>query len=474
MTEILLALVIVAGLISSTQPLGLNNTPDSLIQSEKFELFHVSQIEHTYNKSLHARLVRDKRRVDSLTQILTNGQNMTSLNINVELDLMLNTLEYAVRLGVGSPPIDQYMLIDTGSNVPWIQCQPCAKCYHQVSPIYDPKYSNTYREVPCESTKCLLLDDHTCIEHQCRYTLSYGDKSLVKGVFALETFTLGNTKIPNIVFGCGHENRGTFINFTGILGLGRGDMSFIGQLVEKTTGIFSFCLADPGAATRGWLQIGGEAILSGAAWAPMIHNPEANPSVFYYIGFSGISVGHNKVPIPEQVFQLNRKGEGGVIVDTGTVVTTFPRVAYNAFRDAFLAQMEHFPRTHGVAQLDTCFKLTSIEGLSLPNVSFHFTGGVTLALTIRNILVQLDRSTVFCLAFAPAPGDLSIIGNIALQRIQVTIDSRSGRIGFGPKTCASPQPSWNRIRNESGRSKNNINVSLLGAVLISLYYLLFV
>ncbi|KAJ4841661.1 hypothetical protein Tsubulata_010993, partial [Turnera subulata] len=394
----------------------MNNTLHPLIQSEKFELFHVSQIEHAYNKSLHARLERDKRRVDTLAQILTSVQNMTSLGINVELDLMLNTLEYGVKLGV--------------------------------SPIYDPKNSNTYREVSCESSKCLLLNGQTCKGQQCIYTLSYGDKSSTQGVLALETFILGNAKIPNIAFGCGHENRGNFVFFTGILGLGETHMSFVGQLGSKATGSFSFCLVDPGDAARGWLQIGGE-VPSDAIWAPKIHNPRTKHPVFYYIGFSGISVGHNKVSISEQIFQLNHKGKGGVIVDTGTVISTFPAVAYNAFRDAFLAQMKHFPRTDGVGQLDTCFELTSTQGLSLPNVSFHFTNGLTLALTTQNIIVQVDSSNFFCLAFAPAPGDHSILGNVVLQKIQVTVDARGGRIGFGPKTCASAEPIWNRIKNES-------------------------
>ncbi|KAJ4841663.1 hypothetical protein Tsubulata_010997, partial [Turnera subulata] len=300
-------------------------------------------------------------------------------------------------------------LSQTLAGEPSINVGPCPNCYHQVSPIYDPKNSSTYQEVSCESTKCLLLDNQTCKEQQCRYTLSYQDNSLAEGVLALETFTLANAKVPNIAFGCGHENKGTFVNFAGILGLGSGDMSFIGQLSGKAAGSFSFCLADPGAATRGWLQIGrDEAIPSGVAWTPMMHNLRTKHPLYYYVGLSGISVGRTKVPIPEPVFQLNRKGKGGVIVDTGIMITTFPEVAYNTFRDAFLAEMKQFTRTHGVGQLDTCFDVGSFPWLSVPNVSFHFTSGVTLALTSRNILVQVDRSTVLCLAFAPAPDDLSV------------------------------------------------------------------
>ncbi|KAJ4838369.1 hypothetical protein Tsubulata_040742 [Turnera subulata] len=308
MSEIMLVLAIVVGLIFPTIPLGLiNSTQDSLFQSEKIELFHITQLQHAYHMSLSSRLERDKRRVDTLSQTLAGEPS-----INVRVDLMSNPPEYVVRLGIGSPPIYQYMLIDMGTNLSWIQCQPCPKCYHQVSPIYDPKNSSTYQEVYCED-----------------YASSVSKQR--------------------------HLN-------------------------------------------WGWLQIGrDEAIPSGVAWTPMMHNLRTKHPLYYYVGLSGISVGRTKVPIPEPVFQLNRKGKGGVIVDTGIMITTFPEVAYNTFRDAFLAQMKQFSRTHGVGQLDTCFNIGSLPSLSLPNVSFHFTSGVILALTVKNILVQVDRSLSFVL-----------------------------------------------------------------------------
>ncbi|KAJ4828854.1 hypothetical protein Tsubulata_050931, partial [Turnera subulata] len=450
MTEMIILLVIVAALLSSTNPLGFYTTPNSAIGSEKIELFHIGQIDHTINTSLHARLVRDKRRVDVLTHILTREQNMPLVSINVELGTILNTLEYIVRVGVGSPPVYQYMPIDTGIDLPWIQCQPCSTCYHQIDPIYNPKHSNTYRKIPCESTKCLLLgNQQICQEQQCRYKLGYGDRSSTKGVLGLETFVFGNAKISDMAFWCGHENKGKFINFAGLLGLGAGDLSFVGQLGGKAAGIFSFCLVDPGDATSGWMQIGGEAIPSGAAWVPMSYNPRTYPA-YYYVGFSGISVGNKMVAIPNYVFQLNYNGQGGVNIDTGTVITKFPKVVYNAFRDAFVAQMNHFPRTHGVSPLDTCFNLSSSQQQLVPEVAFHFTGGVTLTLTMHNFLVQVEGSTIVCFAFEPAPSDFSILGNIVLQRIQITVDARSNRIGFGPNTCASKNAGWTHIRNESG------------------------
>ncbi|KAJ4829902.1 hypothetical protein Tsubulata_042260 [Turnera subulata] len=296
--------------------------------------------------------------------------------------------------------------------------------------------------------------------------MSYGDGSSSAGLLAYDTFRFGNTKVSNIAFGRGHQNEG-FVNSGGILGLGRGDLSFLNQLGGKSAGIFSYCLVEPGSEAWGWLEIGDETIASGAAWIPIMYNPRADPS-YYYVGLSGIKVENMVVPIPEQAFQLNYKGEGGVILDTGTVITRFPTAAYDTFRDAFLAQMEHVPRTHGVSILDTCFNLTSTSPLLwLPHVSFHFTGGVTLTLKPNNVFVEVETSRIFCLAFAPSPKGFSILGNIAQQAVQIAVDARSGRIGFR-------QQGWNKIRNESWSSSNvSILPSITSTVLliISLYYM---
>ncbi|KAJ4822685.1 hypothetical protein Tsubulata_027249 [Turnera subulata] len=378
------------GVVSSTEPLAWNNSTGYPVENEKFELFHISQIEHNYNMSLHARLERDEKRIKTLAQVLIGEPNILLVNTTVEQGEMLGTLEYIVRIGVGTPPAYQFLAIDTGSDLPWVQCQPCSKCYYQVNPIYDPKKSSTYEEISCESTKCQLLGkQHSCKDHQCRYNVGYGDGSSSKGVIALENFTFGNAIISNIAFGCGHKNKGHFLNFGGILGLGRGDLSFTGQLRGSTRGIFSYCLVNAGSTTSGWLRMGEEAIPARAAWAPLMYNPRTDPS-FYYVGLSGIMVGQMKVPIPDQVFQLSSAGKGGVVIDTGTVISRFPKAAYDVFRDTFIAQTKHLPRAKGISLLDTCYNLTTMPSAVFPNVSLHFTGGPILILTNNNVLIKVE------------------------------------------------------------------------------------
>ncbi|KAG5589177.1 hypothetical protein H5410_039691 [Solanum commersonii] len=70
------------------------------------------------------------------------------------------------------------------------------------------------------------------------------------GDLSIETFTFASSSgkhvsIPNIVFGCGHDNGGSFTNVTsGIIGLGGGNVSIIVpmQLVTATLVTMLSCL----------------------------------------------------------------------------------------------------------------------------------------------------------------------------------------------------------------------------------------
>ncbi|RYR36901.1 hypothetical protein Ahy_A09g041854 [Arachis hypogaea] len=268
---------------------------------------------------------------------------------------------------------------------------------------------------------------------RCRYEVSYGDGSYTKGTLALETLTFGRTVIRNVAIGCGHSNQGMFVGAAGLLGLGGGPMSFVGQLGGQTGGAFSYCLVSRGIGSSGSLEFGLESMPVGASWVSLIHNLRA-PS-FYYIGLSGLGVGGIKVSIPEDIFRLTETGDGGVVMDTGTAVTRLPTVAYNAFRDAFIGQTTNLPRASGVSIFDTCYDLYGFMSVRVPTVSFYFSGGPILTLPARNFLIPVDDVGTFCFAFAPSPSGLSIIGNIQQEGIEISVDGANGYVGFGPNVC---------------------------------------
>lgn len=411
----------------------------------KVKVVHRDKIfpQASHNKSIfHARIHRDVKRVDSLMRRL--GGNSNDQVMNKELDFGSEVVsgmaqgsgEYFVRIGVGSPARSQYVVIDSGSDIVWVQCQPCSQCYHQSDPIFDPSRSASYSGVSCTSTVCDRLQNSAgCHEGRCRYEASYGDGSYTQGTLAFETLTFGRALIRNVAIGCGHMNRGMFVGAAGLLGIGGGPMSFVGQLGGQTGGAFSYCLVSRGdASTAGTLEFGRAAMPVGAAWVPLIRNQRA-PS-FYYVGLAGLGVGGMRVPISEDVFRQTELGYGGVVMDTGTAVTRFPTLAYEAFRDTFVEQTASLPRVSGgVSIFDTCYDLNGFVSVRVPTVSFYFTGGPILTLPARNFLIPVDDKGTFCLAFAPSGAGLSIIGNIQQEGIQISFDGANGFVGFGPNVC---------------------------------------
>ncbi|PIA35394.1 hypothetical protein AQUCO_03500046v1 [Aquilegia coerulea] len=391
-----------------------------------------------HRKRLDDRMKRDLNRVRSLTRRLSHGGGV-SYEVNdfgseVISGMEQGSGEYFVRIGVGSPPRDQYMVIDSGSDIVWVQCQPCNQCYKQSDPVFDPSDSASFAGVSCSSTVCDRLENAGCHSGRCRYEVSYGDGSYTKGILALETITLGRTMVHNVAIGCGHKNRGMFVGAAGLLGLGGGSMSFTGQLGGQTGGAFGYCLVSRGSNSYGSLVFGRDAMPVGAVWVPLVRNPHA-PS-FYYVALTGLGVGGVRVPVSEDVFRLNEFGQGGVVMDTGTAVTRLPFAAYAALRDSFIAGTAGLPRTtEGVSIFDTCYDLFNYNMVRVPTVSFYFSSGPVLTLPARNFLIPVDEMGTFCFAFAPTSSKLSIIGNIQQEGIQISVDGANGFVGFGPNTC---------------------------------------
>ncbi|OMO98219.1 Peptidase A1 [Corchorus capsularis] len=404
------------------------------------KLFSNKTTLHNHSHRFHARMQRDVKRVASILRRLSGGgghdgaaaYEVNDFGSEVVSGMDQGSGEYFVRIGVGSPPRNQYMVIDSGSDIVWVQCQPCSQCYRQSDPVFDPAASASYSGVSCGSSVCDQIENSGCHAGRCRYEVMYGDGSYTKGTMALETLTFGRTVIKNVAIGCGHVNRGMFIGAAGLLGIGGGYMSLVGQLGGQTGGAFSYCLVSRGTDASGSLVFGRGAMPVGASWVPLLRNPRA-PS-FYYVGLSGLGVGGIRVPISEDIFRLTELGYGGVVMDTGTAVTRFPASAYSAFRDAFIAQTGNLPRASGVSIFDTCYNLSGFVSVRVPTVSFYFSGGPILTLPARNFLIPVDDVGTFCFAFASSASGLSIIGNIQQEGIQISFDS-NGYVGFGPNVC---------------------------------------
>ena len=337
--------------------------------------------------------------------------------------------EYFSRVGIGRPPSPVYMVLDTGSDVSWVQCAPCADCYEQTDPIFEPTSSTSFASLSCETEQCKSLDVSECRNGTCLYEVSYGDGSSTVGDFVTETVTLGSTSLSNIALGCGHNNEGLFVGAAGLLGLGGGSLSFPSQLNASS---FSYCLVDRDSDSASTLDFNSP-IPPDAVIAPLHRNP--NLDTFFYLGVTGLSVGGEILPIPETSFQMSQDGNGGIIIDSGTAVTRLQTTVYNLLRDAFVKSTPYLQSARGVALFDTCYDLSSKSRVEVPTVSFHFANGKELPLPAKNYLIPVDSEGTFCFAFAPTDSALSILGNAQQQGTRVSFDLTNSFVGFSPNKC---------------------------------------
>ncbi|KAL6596620.1 hypothetical protein ACP70R_047263 [Stipagrostis hirtigluma subsp. patula] len=342
----------------------------------------------------------------------------------------LDTLEFVVTVGFGTPARPSTVIFDTGSDVSWIQCLPCTgHCYKQHDPVFDPSKSSTYAAVPCGDPQCAAAKGR-CNGTTCQYTVHYGDGSSTSGALSHDTLTLTSSRtLPGFAFGCGQTNLGPFGTVDGLIGLGRGELSLSSQAAASFGAAFSYCLPSSNS-TQGFLSIGSTPVSGKAQYTAMIKKP-AYPS-FYFVELVSIDIGGFVLPVPPTVFTST-----GTLLDSGTVLTYLPAAAYTALRDRFKFTMKQYKPAPAVDILDTCYDFTGEPAIFAPAVSFKFSDGAVFELDFFGVLIFPDETAVGCLAFVAMAQNMpfSIIGNTQQRSTEVIYDVAAEKIGFVPGSC---------------------------------------
>ena len=71
-----------------------------------------------------------------------------------ESPVTASTGEYVMELSLGTPPQKFSTIVDTGSDLTWVQCSPCSVCFEQPNPLFDPRASSTYSQTKCDNGLC--------------------------------------------------------------------------------------------------------------------------------------------------------------------------------------------------------------------------------------------------------------------------------------------------------------------------------
>ncbi|XP_057465817.1 aspartic proteinase CDR1-like [Actinidia eriantha] len=363
-----------------------------------------------------------------------------SPNNDIQSQIVPASGEYLMKLSIGTPPFEILGIADTGSDLTWTQCEPCTQCYNQNAPLFDPQNSSTYSELSCQSQPCQALPTSSCDEDACQYRMTYGDQSYSVGTLAAETFTLGSASgravsIPNMVFGCGHNDEGTFNETAmGIIGLGGGSVSLISQLSDAINGKFSYCLSgfNTDDTIKSKINFGDIALVSGSG---VVSTPIGSKeiSTFYYLTLESITVGNKSLAYETKIkYSGDDDGQqGNIIIDSGTTLTLLPGDLYEKLESEVKQAIKNEPSANPQGALGLCYGHISID--DLPNMTFKFIGA-ELELSPTNTFVQ--NGELICLAIIPSDMGIAIFGNLGQMNFLIGYDLVKKQVSFMPTDCS--------------------------------------
>ncbi|EOA36432.1 hypothetical protein CARUB_v10010968mg [Capsella rubella] len=351
---------------------------------------------------------------------------------------------YSVLLRIGNPPKAFQFDIDTGSDLTWVQCNaPCSGCTVLPPLQYKPK-SNT---VPCSNPICSSLhwpNKPHCPnpKEQCDYDVEYADQGSSMGALVTDTFpfTLLNGTIlqPPLAFGCGYDQ--SFSNAhpppatAGVLGLGKGRISVLSQLVSAgvTRNIVGHCLSSKGG---GYLFFGDSLIPStGVTWTPLL-----SPDNHYTTGPA------------ELLFNAKPTGLKGLklIFDTGSSYTYFNSKTYQTVVKLIENDVKSTPLK--VAKddktLPICWKgpkpfksVLEVKNL-FKTLTINFTNGrknTQLQIPPESYLI-VSKTGHVCLGLLNGSEvglqDSNVIGDISMQGLMMIYDNEKQQLGWVASDC---------------------------------------
>ncbi|KAJ7943215.1 aspartyl protease family protein 2 [Quillaja saponaria] len=372
--------------------------------------------------------------------------------------------QYFVELRLGTPQQSLLLVADTGSDLVWVKCSACKNCSnHSPGSAFFARHSSTFSPHHCYDSHCRLVPhpkpgsvcNRTRLHSPCRYEYSYADGSLTTGFFSKETTTLNSSsgkeaKLRNLAFGCGFRIIGpsvtgaSFNGAQGVMGLGRGSISFPSQLGRRFGNKFSYCLMDYTISPppMSYLMIGGtgnEDIIKThkMSFTPLQTNP-FSPS-FYYIGIKSVTVNGRKLPINPSVWSVDESGNGGTVIDSGTTLTFLSEPAYRQVLAAFRRRVKLPIADEPTPGFDLCVNVSGVLRPSLPKLSFRLARNSVFSPPSRNYFIE-TAERIMCLAIQPVNtgSGFSVLGNLMQQGFLLEFDKDRSRFGFSRRGCALP------------------------------------
>ncbi|KAH1249981.1 Aspartic proteinase-like protein 2 [Glycine soja] len=383
---------------------------------------------------------------------LTGSESKRHPNARMRLhdDLLLNGY-YTTRLWIGTPPQMFALIVDTGSTVTYVPCSTCEQCGRHQDPKFQPESSSTYQPVKC-TIDCNCDGDRM----QCVYERQYAEMSTSSGVLGEDVISFGNQSElapQRAVFGCENVETGDLYSqhADGIMGLGRGDLSIMDQLVDKKVISDSFSLC------YGGMDVGGGAMVLGGISPPSdmtfaYSDPDrrcfrGGNSPYYNIDLKEMHVAGKRLPLNANVFD----GKHGTVLDSGTTYAYLPEAAFLAFKDAIVKELQSLKQISGPDPNynDICFSGAGNDvsqlSKSFPVVDMVFGNGHKYSLSPENYMFRHSKVRgAYCLGiFQNGNDQTTLLGGIIVRNTLVMYDREQTKIGFWKTNCAEL---WERLQ----------------------------
>ncbi|XP_050213236.1 aspartic proteinase 36 [Mercurialis annua] len=372
-------------------------------------------------------------------------QNSDLPNAHMRLyDDLLSNGYYTTRLFIGTPPQEFALIVDTGSTVTYVPCSTCEQCGKHQDPRFQPDSSSTYKPMKCNPS-CNCDDEGK----QCTYERRYAEMSSSSGVLAEDVLSFGNESDltpQRAVFGCETMETGDLFSqrADGIMGLGRGRLSVVDQLVEKEVVSDSFSLC------YGGMNVGGGAMVLGSISPPsdmVFTHSDPYRSPYYNIELKELHVAGKRLKLNPRIFD----GKHGTVLDSGTTYAYLPEEAFLSFKDAVMKEIKFLKQIHGPDPNynDICFSGAGRDVSQLskifPEVNMVFNNGQKLYLSPENYLFRHTKvSGAYCLGiFQNGKDPTTLLGGIVVRNTLVTYDRENDKIGFWKTNCSEL---WKRLQ----------------------------
>ncbi|CAD6340489.1 unnamed protein product [Miscanthus lutarioriparius] len=312
----------------------------------------------------------------------------------------------------------QTVVLDTASDVPWVQCHPSASATDITSSSsYDPARSATYTALACNSAACAELGRlyrGACVNNHCQYRVPIPSSP-----------SLSSSSGTHAEAKQGEE--GSLDNATaGVMALGGGPESLVSQTAATYGSAFSYCIPATESRQPGFFVLGGSGDPSAGAGyvvTPLLRY--ARVPTFYRVRLLAIAVDGQQLNVTPSVFAA------GSVLDSRTAITRLPPTAYQTLREAFRSRMAMYREAPPQGNLDTCYDFTGAFLVMVPRIALLFDG---------NAVVALDRQGILfhdCLAFTSNSDDRmpGILGNVQQQTMEVLYNVGGGSVGFRRGAC---------------------------------------